>query len=334
MLRSLLLFFACLTTLEANTTDEIIVSVQQTIKKGESFAEIEEVLNELSISELKTLSTTFEKGWQTARKTFLSDYSTYAKTQFSGSKRNENKKRIRELRKEFHAIRALSEDAMKPKLKEISMPAITELRRILIPETKDLLASAPDKLKKQRKLLHGFAQFRDLLQDYSISVGAKDSPSELLTDEESIITEYLDLDRKGLRIIEANDKIAAKAGLPPAERAGIRELNEWRLLLEQNALEIDPKLCEAGRDHSKDMAEKGFFAHISPVSGKKTPSDRAKRAGTTGGGENIYAGSTKPEGANKGWFFSPGHHKNMFNPGYRRVGLGQHNRHWTQMFGG
>jgi uncharacterized protein YkwD len=35
-----------------------------------------------------------------------------------------------------------------------------------------------------------------------------------------------------------------------------------------------------------------------------------------------------------GWFYSPGHHKNMFSPGQRRIGLGQYGSHWTQMFGG
>ncbi|NIP94792.1 MAG: CAP domain-containing protein, partial [Akkermansiaceae bacterium] len=94
-----------------------------------------------------------------------------------------------------------------------------------------------------------------------------------------------------------------------------------RLLVGLPALELDPKLCEASRGHSEDMSKLGFFSHTSPVPGKATPSDRARRAGTSGGAENIYTGSRNPEAANKGWFYSPGHHKNMFNPGYRRIGL-------------
>lgn len=107
-----------------------------------------------------------------------------------------------------------------------------------------------------------------------------------------------------------------------------------RLLVGLPALRLDPKLCDAARGHSQDMKEHNFFAHTSPLPGKTNPSDRAAQAGTTGGGENIFMGSADPRGANRGWFFSPGHHKNMFNPGYRRVGLGRHDRHWTQMFGG
>lgn len=328
-----LLLFASSLLLQANSTDEILVSVQRTIEKGDSFSDLDEVLSNLSIGELKDLSTTLEAAWPVLQKNYLTHFDEAVKEQFAGSNRSQQSKRVRELRKEFHAVRALSEDQMKAKLKEVSMPALTELHTLLLPTSKDVLAKAPDTLKNERKLVRGFARFRDLLQEHSISVGADDTPKEVTAAEEGIMADYQTLDRKGLRIIEDNDKIAARADLPPAERQGIRELNLWRLLLEQNALEIDPKLCEAGRGHSQDMAEKGFFAHISPIAGKESPSNRAQQAGTTGGGENIYMGSTKPEGANKGWFFSPGHHKNMFNPGYGRVGLGQFNRHWTQMFG-
>ncbi|MCF7675877.1 MAG: CAP domain-containing protein, partial [Akkermansiaceae bacterium] len=114
---------------------------------------------------------------------------------------------------------------------------------------------------------------------------------------------------------------------------GIEESNEWRMLVGLNGLVIDPKLCGGARDHSKDMQEKGFFAHDSPVPGKKTPWDRAKNFGTSASGENIFMGSGDPHGANQGWFYSPGHHKNMFNPGQLRIGLGNAGSHWTQMFG-
>ncbi|MDC0270126.1 CAP domain-containing protein, partial [bacterium] len=110
-------------------------------------------------------------------------------------------------------------------------------------------------------------------------------------------------------------------------------VNEWRLLLGLNALDLDPKLCEASRGHSEDMNKHKFFAHESPIDGKETPWKRAAEAGTKATGENIYMGSQVPASANKGWFFSPGHHKNMFKNSHIRIGLGQYNRYWTQMFG-
>jgi uncharacterized protein YkwD len=106
------------------------------------------------------------------------------------------------------------------------------------------------------------------------------------------------------------------------------------MLVGVRALVLDPKLCEAARDHSEDMQVNRFFAHESPLPGKKTPWDRAKNFGTSASGENIYMGSSDPHGANMGWFYSPGHHKNMFNAGQVRIGLGCTGSHWTQMFGG
>ena len=91
------------------------------------------------------------------------------------------------------------------------------------------------------------------------------------------------------------------------------------------------------------MAEKNFFAHESPVPGKAKPWDRVAAAGTTASAENIAAGTTasaeniaagqeSPEKANESWFLSPGHHKNLFG-GHKRIGLGLHQKHWTQLFG-
>jgi len=139
--------------------------------------------------------------------------------------------------------------------------------------------------------------------------------------------------------IGAESKAALKGNLAVfgkllgREAAGIRDLNRMRLLAGMNALAVDPKLVEAARGHSKDMVEKGFFSHTSPVPGKRRFTDRARLAGTTAGGENIAYGTSDPKGANRMWFHSPGHFQNMFSPGYRRMGLGYHNRRWTQLFG-
>ena len=67
--------------------------------------------------------------------------------------------------------------------------------------------------------------------------------------------------------------------------------------------------------------------------GKRSFTDRAALAGTSASAENIFAGSSDPHGANNGWFYSPGHHRNMFAGGHNRIGLGHHDGRWTQMFG-
>jgi uncharacterized protein YkwD len=96
----------------------------------------------------------------------------------------------------------------------------------------------------------------------------------------------------------------------------------------------DPLLCAAAQEHCKEMQAKDYFSHESPTEGRKTPWDRARLAGTSASGENIYAGSNASIEAIKAWFLSPGHHKNMLSESARRQGLGHEGKYWTQMFGG
>lgn len=129
------------------------------------------------------------------------------------------------------------------------------------------------------------------------------------------------------------DNIAIAKQLDPEEASGILMLNLIRIRVGIQPLAIDLKLGDASRDHSKDMRTLGFFAHESPVSGKTTPWDRAKLAGTSASGENIFYGRSDHNSAIMAWWYSPGHFKNMMNPGFRRIGLGRVEGHWTQMFG-
>jgi len=120
--------------------------------------------------------------------------------------------------------------------------------------------------------------------------------------------------------------------LTDEEAIGVRRLNDIRIWAGLSALRLDLKLCEAGRGHSEDMVTHSFFAHESPVPGKKSPSDRAAAAGTSGGAENIAAGQRSGWDAISAWWYSPGHHRNMMG-GHSTVGLGRFQNHWTQMFG-
>ncbi|MFM7137354.1 MAG: CAP domain-containing protein [Planctomycetota bacterium] len=138
-------------------------------------------------------------------------------------------------------------------------------------------------------------------------------------------------DPKSLRVAAENERIAGS--LPGDVVPGMMAVNEIRLTCGLSPLVFDPKLCEAAVMHSGDMERHGFFAHESPLPGKQTPWDRAKLAGTTASGENIFMGSTVGGDAIKAWFLSPGHHKNMFGEGHTRQGLGRSGKHWTQLFG-
>jgi uncharacterized protein YkwD len=156
--------------------------------------------------------------------------------------------------------------------------------------------------------------------------------SELQDDEAWSATLASIPEKKDRSILTSNREPAKK--LPdPAEARAILILNLLRARVGIGALAIDLKLCDAARDHSKDMSEMNFFEHESPVPGKTMPWDRAKRAGTTATSENIYQGGFKGEDAIDGWWHSPGHHANMMAAGYRRTGVGKYEGYWTQLFG-
>jgi uncharacterized protein YkwD len=128
------------------------------------------------------------------------------------------------------------------------------------------------------------------------------------------------------------ENAALRGQVPDLEFRHAQQVNLYRMLLGKGALKLNPKLCDAARDHCQDMIKLSFFAHESPVPGKRTPGDRAKNFGASAGGENIYLGSENPDDAFWAWFHSLGHHKNMLGD-YAVFGVGNSARHWTQMFG-
>ncbi len=112
-------------------------------------------------------------------------------------------------------------------------------------------------------------------------------------------------------------------------------LNLERGMVGLNPLRLEEKLSDATRGHSEDMARLGFFAHESPVEGKKTPWDRARLAGFNGNanGENIFMGSASFDGAYQAWFGSDGHRFIMFGSGCNVLGVGIAGVHWTMNTG-
>ncbi|NNM27925.1 MAG: hypothetical protein HKO57_00260 [Akkermansiaceae bacterium] len=112
-------------------------------------------------------------------------------------------------------------------------------------------------------------------------------------------------------------------------------LNGQRAVMGLLPLRLEERLSAAATGHSRDMRAHGFFAHISPVEGKRSPADRARAAGFKGGwsGENIFMGSPGPDAAYDAWFASDGHRFIMFANGPNVLGLGPVGSHWTLMTG-
>lgn len=229
-------------------------------------------------------------------------------------------------------------------------PAMAELNKLMMLDPSAVLADAPA-LASQRTAMAEIGRHWERLVEHlaAASPAAAAGPSnpgppppvppgsptkieDLLREDDSLgVLLALAPDDNERRVLLANADLEPK--IQAEEARGIRDLNRIRLLLGLKALRIDVPLCEAARDHSKDMVTKEFFAHDSRVPGKKTPWDRAKRFGTSAGAENIAAGNATGAGTNQQWFRSPGHHRNMLGS-HNRVGLGRHEKTWTQMFGG
>lgn len=335
MKKALLLLLCSVALLRAAppASDELLAGLQTCIETGKDIAPLLEHVDDLPSAERKKLSVEVEKAWPKIRTSYLDALEKIAKAISSGPEKNKNQARIRELREQFQDVYRLDENAMKPLLKTKSMPAVEELRALMLPNPETVIKAGGPPLAQLRKGAITLATFRDAVLNAELSTIPADAMSTLQAAEKKAAEDISGLDKDALRILDANAKMAAKAEVPEEEVKGIEECNLWRLLVGLNACLLDPKLCEAARDHSKDMAEKNFFAHESPVPGKTTPWDRAANFGTTASGENIFAGSDSAHAANSGWFYSPGHHKNMFNAGQVRIGLGQHGSHWTQLFG-
>jgi uncharacterized protein YkwD len=234
---------------------------------------------------------------------------------------------VKELRKTLSALRS-NRDLQGAEIAEKGGPALKRLRELLLPPP-ELLDRLPDRMKKERELLVELCGYR---RECEKALGTE--PVDLMAKVEAAeanVLARLVFQNQELRAV-AQHNYGAGRRIRPEEARGVHDLNVIRFLLGLKPVRIDVKLCQAARGHSRDMAERGFFSHQSPVPGKKTPWARAARHGTKASSENIFKGSSSPEAVNLGWFHSPGHHRNMLNSGATFVGLGHCRGHWTQMF--
>ncbi|MHC4605976.1 MAG: CAP domain-containing protein [Planctomycetota bacterium] len=129
-------------------------------------------------------------------------------------------------------------------------------------------------------------------------------------------------------IMKANKN--ARSKISPGEYQMVFLTNQYRALMGKKALKINTKLCKAARGHSKDMHDHGFFSHRSPIKGKETSGKRAAKEGASCNGENISRAGDLHR-VFWGWFSSIGHNRNMLR-GYQQIGVGNHDKFWTQMF--
>ena len=119
------------------------------------------------------------------------------------------------------------------------------------------------------------------------------------------------------------------------EQAVLELVNDQRAAKGCKALVIDDRITTAAQGHSTDMANKGYFDHVSRPEGT-TFAQRMKNAGyPKPGGENIAMGYPTPAAVMDGWMKSQGHRENILNCEFTAMGVGLDTRgnYWTQNFG-
>ena len=242
------------------------------------------------------------------------------------------------MRREAHDLQQLGAGFTKEVIVEKIDPVVKKLRAVFILDRSEVLDKSPE-LQAARKKLEGVGRLWEQCQAHlppppETENQEKAAPasfdSYLQGEEELAASQAIPQDPQTRAVLAMNARLAEK--LDPEEARAILALNLTRNLLGLRVLAIDLRLCEAGRAHSQDMERLKFFAHESPVPGKKTPEDRARLAGTTASGENIFMGQLSGMSAHEGWFHSPGHHKNQMG-NFSRVGVGRSGTYFTQMFG-
>jgi uncharacterized protein YkwD len=245
---------------------------------------------------------------------------------------------VAQLRSTVLGIQKRGEGFTKEAIQRDGDPAMRRLEQICIIDRKMVLEQS-EALGTDRERLIGLGKLWQRCQSQLPKPPAQEGEEppklpnfeEYLQGEESLAAALAaPMDQQTRSILAVNARMAEK--LDPEEARAILACNLTRNLLGLSALLIDCKLCDAARDHSKDMETLHFFAHESPVPGKKTPWDRAKNFGTSASAENIFMGCHDGREANQGWFHSPGHHANMLG-NHVRIGMGRSGLYYTEAFG-
>jgi uncharacterized protein YkwD len=129
----------------------------------------------------------------------------------------------------------------------------------------------------------------------------------------------------------------AEAATPTRASQVITLTNAQRAKAGCKPVRANAALNKAAGTHSRDMATRGYFSHVSP--GGSTFAQRARYAGYNYAlSENIAWGHQTPAAVVNAWMKSPGHRKNILNCKAKTVGVGVvFNKkgvpYWTQMFG-
>lgn len=157
-------------------------------------------------------------------------------------------------------------------------------------------------------------------------------PGEVITVHNFCLTPEERWQRAAWRRIEAFNA-ATKDEVSPAARQLLKITNDYRRMFGHRPLAGVKSACAGSQGHADEMSRLGYFSHMSPVPGRRTPGERMRLAGYTFGVSENIAISGGALSAHNAWCTSSGHHRNLLMASHREIGIGANGRYWVQNFG-
>jgi len=101
------------------------------------------------------------------------------------------------------------------------------------------------------------------------------------------------------------------ATIGPGQSVEQQLLNQFRVSNGAVPVQEDAQLTAAARAHANDMAERGYFAHVSPTGGTLSARLKQQNYDFCFAAENIAQGQITVEQVMQAWKTSRGHRENM-----------------------
>ncbi len=157
-------------------------------------------------------------------------------------------------------------------------------------------------------------------------------PGEAITVKSFCLTPQERRQRAEWRRVEAFN-VATKDEVSVAVRTLLKITNEYRAMFGHRPLAGVKTACAGSQGHADEMSSLGYFSHMSPVEGRRTPGERMRLAGYTSGVSENIAMTGGAQGSHNAWCTSSGHHRNLLMASHREIGIGANGRYWVQNFG-
>jgi uncharacterized protein YkwD len=201
----------------------------------------------------------------------------------------------------------------------------------------------------QVRAVAGSTQFLSVRDDWQTCYSQSGGPTDFINDCAAPDTPVANVLTRDYQPVPDNGYCAEVSSWPDdaelAEEEVVRLVNQHRASGATcngvyhgptGPLTMDPVLRCAARKHSKDMDERSYYSHVSPEGQEvEARMDLAGHPNPTNvfRGENIDMSGSAAQAVSQ-WMKSELHCKNIMNPAYDHIGVGNSGLYWTQVFAG